>query len=754
MQPFAHLQLESQDGAIIEHSPNLMSCGDVKTQASKLPGIMSLSFSSDGSKLAIGTGTWRNAESRGSVLLWDLNQQDNVMPLPGMKFDKTVDWVQFSDDGKYLAASSEDGTAETWSFSNGIPSNPTMFDPRLLIAPDQDRVGGSGAYAVALSSPAKHLMAIGYGDGHLVIYDLIHPSTPLYVGVAHVSGVMSLVFLEQKEKDMRLAVGSRDGDLLLMDPYGGAIKATLHTDQGVLQGLAAGYNDDTSKAWLLTSGSNGTVGLWAVSPNFHLLLTLRGHTKGVHAAEFCQTTQNPANENGCIVSVSSDRNMRLWKYPFRKQAGTHTHLAEGGLLFPGQLLGIAFRPGHDQRERIVTAVGATTEEKESREDTEAVATWDYRSNAPPEEFNRDPSVTEKPMLGFGASPDGKFMVSTSRNRDLVLIDLKSGLREPPILVHVTLKPKIKIRCFNSDGTRILPERVGDALGGCSANQREYFVMGVADRGDIADSADVKGDRYGPGSGLCWWRIIDRGTSQKPRFSITDRDFNSCESPVTGSRKRSPQPSDIRDVGMFDISGDGKDVATSSDAGARTYVKIWKTADLLTSVASKPIYENGDNCESQASCGFDAQFADMIFSPDGNYLAATDIGQKMYFWRVLDTQRMPMTGTDDGRSGRNLPARGQALAFLPPEQDLPKNDTLFSKIRKAIPKFSSADEGILAIGLQDGGIVLWSTEDARRILEIRQQKGGILGLAFSPDGEALASSGNDGVVQVMHTAEVP
>jgi WD40 repeat protein len=558
MQPFAHLQLESQDGA---HSTSLMSCGDVKNQASKLPGIMSLSFSSDGSKLAIGTGTWRNAKSRGSVLLWDMNHQDSVAPLPNVSFEKTVDWVQFSDDGQYLAASSEDGTAEIWTFSNGVPSNhPTPFDPRRLVAPDRGSVGGSGAYVVALSSVAKHLMAIGYGDGHLVIYDFLHPASPLYIGVAHVSGVMSLVFLEQKGKDLRLAVGSRDGDLLLMDPYGGTVKATLHTDQGVLQGLAVGYSEDTSKAWLLTSGSNGTVGLWAVSPNFHQLLTLRGHTKGVHAAAFCQSTQNPGEEKGCIVSVSSDSDVRLWKYPFRQQTGTHTHLAEGELLFPGQLLGVAFRSGH-----IVTAVGATTEEGDSHEDSEAVATWDYNLKAPPNEFNPHPNAAGKPMLGFGVSPDGKFLVSSSRDRDLVFVDLKSGVRAQPIPpVHVTLKSKIQIRCLHSNGTGILPERRKDILGGCSTDQREYLVVGVADRGDIADGADNKGNRYDPGAGLCWWHITDHGFSAKERFSIADGDIINCESPVKEPRSRSQQLSDFRDVDMFDISADGKSVATSSD----------------------------------------------------------------------------------------------------------------------------------------------------------------------------------------------
>ena len=50
---------------------------------------------------------------------------------------------------------------------------------------------------MALSPPAEHWMAIGYGDGHLVIYDYLHPDStkPLYVGIAHISGIMSMAFL-------------------------------------------------------------------------------------------------------------------------------------------------------------------------------------------------------------------------------------------------------------------------------------------------------------------------------------------------------------------------------------------------------------------------------------------------------------------------------------------------------------------------------------------------------------------------------
>jgi WD40 repeat protein len=62
---------------------------------------MSLSFSPDGHVLAISTGTWRNAQSPGSVLLWDLKRK-KVTVLTA-EINKTADSVEFSEDGPAVA---------------------------------------------------------------------------------------------------------------------------------------------------------------------------------------------------------------------------------------------------------------------------------------------------------------------------------------------------------------------------------------------------------------------------------------------------------------------------------------------------------------------------------------------------------------------------------------------------------------------------------------------------------------------------
>jgi WD40 repeat protein len=119
---------------------------------------------------------------------------------------------------------------------------------------------------------------------------------------------------------------------------------------------------------------------------------------------------------------------------------------------------------------------------------------------------------------------------------------------------------------------------------------------------------------------------------------------------------------------------------------------------------------------------------MSFSPDGKYLAATTIDAKLYFWPVNRTDSVPnLKSRKPVETTEQLTARGQILAFDPKEP-------------------------VLAIGLQDSNILLWSTNYRRDIMTIHQHTGGVLGLAFSPDGQTLASSGNDGQVRVLHAVQ--
>jgi WD40 repeat protein len=150
--------------------------------------------------------------------------------------------------------------------------------------------------------------------------------------------------------------------------------------------------------------------------------------------------------------------------------------------------------------------------------------------------------------------------------------------------------------------------------------------------------------------------------------------------------------------MFDISADGTKIATSSDVAAssniaqasdaedygKTTVELWNTSDLLE--GKKPYQQT-------KGAKFDEQFANMSFSHNGEFIAATTISSYLYYWNVKkDTEN-----AHDRAQTVNLHARGQVLAFSP------------------------SDPTILAVGLQDSRIQLWSVDDRplRLIMTIRQ-----------------------------------
>lgn len=672
------------------------------------PGIMSLSFSPDGRRLAIATGSWGNQTVKGQVWLWDMDDRTKLKDLEA-KFRQAADSDIFSSGGKILAASSDDNTARIWRLSGLIRTTKT-FNPSLQYGPGNARkLVRNGANAVAISSTDLHLLALGYGDGHLVFYDYLRPqgSPPLVNQIVHVSGIMSLLFIGAK-KMQKLVVGTRDGDLLIFDlsgaeaaeHSGGQLLSDpqlLSSGQGILQSLAASQD----RKWLATGGSDGTILLW----NWRTLERaeiFRGHAGRIYGLAFCPTESSSAASD-CLISASQDKTVRKWLLPQadpQKENVTQTRL-----LVHGQAVGVAY-PGPDT---IIAALGSTTD-GDSGSSGDIILWHPSNESAPPIRVDGG-----APIVSFDVSPDGKFAATSSRDNNLVLQPIVGDVQPAqPLAVGVTLS-SIHISCASK----------GKPNNGRTCPDGKYWIAGIADTGGQAE-------------GLCLWRVVDNGPRSPRRFTIPDDNVNPCLRRQGSSSKSSAFQNVVATVTATAFTRDGAKVAISlidnqnGKSDGKTHVYVWNTSDLIAGKVNFE-YRSGE---------FTEQFYQLAFSSDGTYLAGTTVTSSLYYWPTANTDSVPtehqrqqldplavQSGDEKEKEwALDLSSRGMTLAFAP------------------------APYNVLAIGLEDSRILLWSTTYHRVALQIHRHTGGVQGLAFSPDGSQFASAGNDGHVILLQDSD--
>ncbi|MEM7249348.1 MAG: protein kinase [Acidobacteriota bacterium] len=153
-----------------------------------------LAFSPDGTLLAMSTGGF---EGPTDIELWSVRARDHVSSLSGHE-DQVIE-IEFSPDGRQVASVSMDGTARTWSLSNG--------EQRLVM-----RVHPEKAYAVTWSPDGQRL-ATGANDDDLRLWDAATGQELLSLQ-GHSDYIHALAWSPSGDL---LVSGSGDGDLRLWD---------------------------------------------------------------------------------------------------------------------------------------------------------------------------------------------------------------------------------------------------------------------------------------------------------------------------------------------------------------------------------------------------------------------------------------------------------------------------------------------------------------------------------------------------------
>ncbi|PSB00749.1 alpha/beta hydrolase [Merismopedia glauca] len=201
-------------------------------------------------------------------------------------FEATVRAVQFSCDGKFLAAGSDDKSLQIWKTYDGGNS----YTRRFKLTHEAE------VRAIAFS-PKGYILASAGEDRFIRLWNCQNGESIRSFPRTQKYGIFSLAFINEDT----LACGSWDRSITICNTSQGAMNRTLTGHEGSVWSM-----DFQPSANILASGSDDkTVRLWDMETG-KTLRVLNGHTGGVFSVKFSPDGRTLATGNW-------DKSIRLWR---------------------------------------------------------------------------------------------------------------------------------------------------------------------------------------------------------------------------------------------------------------------------------------------------------------------------------------------------------------------------------------------------------------------------------------------------------
>lgn len=729
-----------------------------KKKAGDLPGILSVQFSPDGNWIAIGTGNWRNPLNQGTVYLWNVSSPSVVVQIPKTDSPQTkaIDAVVFRNNTEFASAS-EDNTAEFWRIVPPGRDGKWVVNKEARIDASDETSKGMNAAAF---SPSGRTFAMIFGDGHLwTVEDLPQASAgglnvphfnenaidknqygkPIDINgklikpengdtikgivVADVSGLMSIAFFNENI----VLLGTRDGRVVKIDLRQKVVtpKVFLTTSQGLVTSLTVSHSKDHDD--LLTTGSNGTVLVWplVIDEHNHELLVpgdrvmLRGQRDVTYAAAI--TPNQRLIVSGGADSVDGVHNGRLffWRQPESSAAISWTSQPTV-IRAQGAVAALAFSP---DGKWISSLRGVTRSKSDPNELNEGLTPLNPATGKPdgvPSGFHVFDGA-EGTALAWSA--DGRFVASAASNGVVQLLDMREQVRHLQAMEMPTdaqgnkIPIQISALSFSRDGW-------------------------LAAAGNVPESQHVqwqKQEYFGEGTIFLW--KPDESTKLRYVLQPTQATYKAHDILPPGQEASAGASMTLQTLGF---SADGKNLGV---CGSDNTVQIWNTAELPGRLPNRIAALDGmeyphhhpQTDELQGQC------TAIAFSTDGRWLAAGTSSNDVAVWSLPGWKRVEgekyktgsLTATDDEVPTKAKgPEPGNYYLPSPPKATAKINSIAFSP-----------DSQRLAYGTADAKIQLWDVTDQMPLPQIATHAGGVLSLAFSPQGRrCIASGSNDQTVR--------
>jgi WD40 repeat protein/uncharacterized protein (DUF697 family) len=203
------------------------------------------------------------------------------------EFKETVRGAQFSHDGSYLCACSDDRSLRIWKTYDQCKSFQLLHN---LQDAHKDEIK-----ALCISRNDE-LLATASKDRVIAFWDYRNGRKLRQVESGHQKGIYSLAF----GNDQMLASGSKDGEIKLWNVNSSAVRRSLFGHKDAVWRLS--FN---AAGNILASGSNdNTIRLWNLSTG-ETIRELKGHRHGVYALAF-------SADSLTLATGSWDRTIILW----------------------------------------------------------------------------------------------------------------------------------------------------------------------------------------------------------------------------------------------------------------------------------------------------------------------------------------------------------------------------------------------------------------------------------------------------------
>lgn len=662
--------------------------------------VFAVSFSPDGSTLAIARGASDPAQRYGRIELWDTQTGSLRHAIKG--FDGPVRSISFSPDGRTLVSGSSEyltgkiqqstralltttrGELKWWDVQTGDLK-------RKLTLPSDHTYSLRAAY-----SPDGKQIALDESSYNFVFMQTNSDFDPSGVGSARMS--RNFPRMELFESDLKL-----------LDAQTGAVTFKLDTSRsgtfvfspdGALMAKENGkeirlWNIQTGREERRLKGFKGSPNTIAFSPDGKYLAVA--------------VTRYYHEDAGRIIRVIGSSSVqvfdvRTWQVAFQ-------------LPNIGMVNSLAFEPGGK-----FLLIGGLIHEQEQA--VPGLKLWDLQSgkvanfHTGGEDFSQavDSLAISRNggLLAFKSGPDVVQVIDTQSWKVKYSFDKNSDPdhEKPASRFLLTLK-RVTALGFSRDGTSISGQIEGDGIKRWDPRTGEVKKRFSDQESDNA-IVEVSGDGT-------------KAAGMREDGTIYVRDL------VTGEQRTltAPGPTPL----AFTLSADGENLA----------IAYPHRITLLSTITGKPTR----SIESPI-----ANASRIAFSADGRMVAAADESGAIGIWDLGSGQAFPAIASAGKTTALRFAPGNRTLASANEDGSVELWDLQTGVMSSRLQKHSgavnaiafSSDGTLMATGGDDRTVIIWETAKGKARRTLKGHDLTVTSLAFSPDGSMLASgSGNASVV---------